>query len=80
MLKLCTSPGLLQPMFIMNDQLEKRSILQYVGGQCTMYPTPEEYTAISCQLVKQHPILEHSFGCGFVSVAVRSCLCVKEFL
>ena len=46
----------------------------------TMYPTPEEYTAISCQLVKQHPILEDSFGCGFVSVAVRSCLCVKEFL
>ena len=36
----------------------------------TMYPTPEEYTIISDQLVKDYPILADSFGCGFVSLLV----------
>ena len=28
----------------------------------TMYPTPEEYTIISDQMVKDYPILADSFG------------------
>lgn len=34
------------------------------------HPTPDEYTGVCEQLIKEYPILADSFGCGFVSLSV----------
>lgn len=35
--------------------------------QQTMYPTPEEYTTISKNLIEKYPVLKDSCGNGYVS-------------
>ena len=42
------------------------------------YPSKEDYTAVSKQLVQKYPVLKESYGNGYVSVFVhvRVCACV----
>ena len=39
------------------------------------YPSKEDYTAVSKQLVQKYPVLKDSYGNGYVSVYVYMCVC-----